>query len=110
VIMEALALGRPVLATYVGAIPELVEPGVSGWLIPAGSVEALASAMREVLVAPTETLGRMGGEGARRIAERHDSSIEARKLVGLFRSASPPRRPAIAGNHGPGVRQSEVLS
>lgn len=34
VIMEALALGRPVVATYVAAIPELVVPGVSGWLVP----------------------------------------------------------------------------
>ena len=45
VIMEALALGRPVISTYVAGIPELVEPGRSGWLIPAGAVEPLAAAM-----------------------------------------------------------------
>jgi glycosyltransferase involved in cell wall biosynthesis len=38
VIMEALALGRPVISTYVAGIPELVEPGVCGWLVSAGSV------------------------------------------------------------------------
>ena len=43
VIMEALALGRPVISTYVAGIPELVEPGQCGWLVPAGSVEALAN-------------------------------------------------------------------
>jgi len=36
VIMEAMALQRPVLSTYVAGIPELVVPGENGWLIPAG--------------------------------------------------------------------------
>jgi len=56
VIMEALALGRPVISTYVAGIPELVEPGVCGWLVPPGSVEALAMAMRAALELPTEKL------------------------------------------------------
>ena len=42
VIMEALALGRPVVSTYIAGIPELVQHGESGWLVPAGSVAALA--------------------------------------------------------------------
>src|ERR1019366_4076899 len=41
VIMEAYALGRPVLSTFIAGIPELVTPGHNGWLVPAGSVEAL---------------------------------------------------------------------
>ncbi len=60
VIMEALALGRPVVSTYVAGIPELVEPNTSGWLVPAGSVEMLANAMREVLQTPVEMLENMG--------------------------------------------------
>ena len=35
-IMEALALGRPVISTYIAGIPELVQPGVNGWLVPPG--------------------------------------------------------------------------
>ena len=87
VIMEALALGRPVISTYVAGIPELVETGACGWLVPAGSVDELARAMREALAAPVEDLVRMGREGARRVAERHDSRIEARRLSGLFQEA-----------------------
>ena len=49
VIMEAMALRRPVLSTYVAGIPELVRPGENGWLIPPGSVELLAEAMEKVL-------------------------------------------------------------
>ena len=41
VIMEALALGRPVVTTAIAGIPELVESGQTGWLVPAGSAEAL---------------------------------------------------------------------
>lgn len=37
VIMEALALGRPVISTYTAGIPELIKPGVNGWLVPPGS-------------------------------------------------------------------------
>ena len=60
VLMEALALGRPVVSTYIAGIPELVENGVNGWLVPAGSVTALADALAESLRAPTKTLARMG--------------------------------------------------
>ena len=45
-IMEAMALNRPVISTYVAGIPELVHPGEHGWLVPAGDVSALAEAMQ----------------------------------------------------------------
>ena len=84
VIMEALALGRPVISTYVAGIPELVRPGVSGWLIPAGSVDALVDAMRSALKAPVEELERMGRTGAARVAECHNAETEANKLSQLI--------------------------
>lgn len=84
VLMEAFALGRPVIATAIAGIPELVEPGVSGWLVPAGSVDALAAAMREVLSTPPEQLARMGRAGTARVRERHDQRTEARKLETLI--------------------------
>lgn len=88
VIMEALALNRPVISTYVAGIPELVEPGVCGWLVPPGSAEALAVAMRAVLEAPLEKLEQMGKTGAERVAQQHNVDLEAKKLVALFESAS----------------------
>jgi glycosyltransferase involved in cell wall biosynthesis len=87
VIMEALALNRPVISTYVAGIPELVEPGVCGWLVPPGSVEALAVAMRAVLEAPLEQLEEMGKAGAERVAQQHNVALEAKKLVALFDKA-----------------------
>jgi glycosyltransferase involved in cell wall biosynthesis len=85
VLMEALALGRPVVSTYVAGIPELVENGVNGWLVPAGSVEALAAALREVLAAPEARLTEMGRAGAARVAAMHDAGREAGRLARLFR-------------------------
>ena len=95
VIMEALALGRPVISTYVAAIPELVQPGVSGWLVPPSSVEALASAIREALDAPVERLERMGRAGALRVAERHDAAVEAAQARDALPAGRRPPCPAV---------------
>ena len=84
VIMEALALGRPVISTYIAGIPELVEPGRHGWLVPAGAVEPLAAAMAAALTAETVELETMGRAGAARVAERHNVNNEAKKLAELI--------------------------
>lgn len=86
VIMEALALSRPVISTYVAGIPELVEPGVCGWLVPAGSVTALTEAMRTALQVSVDQLQQMGQAGRERVAKHHDVKTEAAKLAALFRS------------------------
>jgi glycosyltransferase involved in cell wall biosynthesis len=85
VIMEALALGRPVISTFVAGIPELIRNGVEGWLVPAGSVAELVAAMRCALTLPPERLTEMGRTGAARVAERHDVAKEAIKLSELFK-------------------------
>ena len=50
VIMEAMALRRPVISTYVAGIPELVRDGEHGWLVPAGDVDALVRPLSSVLM------------------------------------------------------------
>jgi len=84
VCMEALAMRRPVLSTFIAGIPELVEPGVCGWLVPAGAVGPLAQAMLEVLRTPAKELLAMGESGARRVEENHDVAKEASKLARLI--------------------------
>lgn len=83
VIMEALALGRPVISTYIAGIPELVDDGC-GWIIPAGSHEALVDAMRAALVATPEEIAAKGSEGRARIERGHDIDQEAAKLYALI--------------------------
>jgi colanic acid/amylovoran biosynthesis glycosyltransferase len=89
VLMEAMALRRPVLSTYVAGIPELVIPGENGWLFPAGSIEDLVSAMASCLSKDPTELSRMGELGYARVMARHSIDRESAKLADLFRAASP---------------------
>lgn len=84
VIMEAMALRRPVLSTYVAGIPELVRPGENGWLFPAGSVPELAQAMEECLSVSPQQLRRLGDAAFRRVVASH--AIENSELGALFRA------------------------
>ncbi len=86
VIMESLALHRPVVSTYIAGIPELIRPGETGWLVPAGDVQALADAIAQVLDAPSSQLEQMGRIGAERVELDHNIRTEARKLLALIES------------------------
>jgi colanic acid/amylovoran biosynthesis glycosyltransferase len=76
VIMEALALSRAVITTAVGGIPELVDREC-GWLIPAGSEDALVEAMTAALHASPEELSRKGAVGSERVRRMHDARRNA---------------------------------
>ncbi len=83
VIMEALALGRPVISTYIAGIPELVDEGC-GWIVPAGDEDALIRVMGDALRSSPERLAALGSEGRKRIEQSHDVDKEAAKLGQLF--------------------------
>ena len=85
VIMEALALGRPVLSTYGAGIPELVESGKNGWLVPAGSVPDLVTALEAALAATPAQLAAMGDEGRVRVRARHDSEKIGAQIADILR-------------------------
>jgi glycosyltransferase involved in cell wall biosynthesis len=87
VFFEALSLGRPVISTYIAAHPELIEPRISGWLVPAGAVEPLVDAMAEALAADPVQLEQMGRAGAATIAKSHHFAISSAKLVALIHEA-----------------------
>ena len=84
VIMEAMARKRPVVSTYIAGIPELVQPGKTGWIIPAGDVPSLAETLKEVIATDRETLTKMGEVGQARARDRHLIDTEAAKLKALF--------------------------
>lgn len=101
VVMEAMALRRPVLTTYVAGIPELVVHGENGWLFPAGAVDDLVAAMKACLGTSSADLVRMGNLARERVLARHDIDTEAARLAGLFRdSAGASGYPAVAGGSG----------
>jgi glycosyltransferase involved in cell wall biosynthesis len=84
VIMEAMALRRPVISTYIAAIPELVQPEEHGWLVPAGDVDALFEAMKACLETPPEVLNRMGAAAYNRVSSRHNTRTISESLLTLF--------------------------
>ena len=84
VLMEALMMRRPAVCTKVGGVPELLQDGVSGWLVSPGAAEHLVQGLRKLLSADTETLSRMGRAGAERVRAMHSGPAEARKLAQLF--------------------------
>lgn len=83
VIMEAMAMGRPVIATAIAGVPELVTPE-TGWLVPAGDAGALAEAMATLAATPPARLAEMGTAARARVLDRHDIDREAARLAALF--------------------------
>jgi glycosyltransferase involved in cell wall biosynthesis len=88
-LMEAMALGKPVVATNVGGIPELVRDGIDGILINAGEVDALVHALR-VLCDP-DVRQKMGHEGQRRVRERFSLCRQASEFVGIMDALAQDR-------------------
>lgn len=82
-LMEAMAVGTPVVSTTVSGIPELIEDGVTGLLAPPGDVAALAEALVRLLSSPglQESLARAARQ---RIEREFDVEKEAAKLHRLF--------------------------
>ena len=76
VLLEAMRLGRPVVATAVGGTPEAVEHGVTGLLVPRRDANALARAVAELLLDPARR-ERMG----RAAAERVDTLFDEERIV-----------------------------
>ena len=86
VIMEALALERPVISTAIAGIPELVDDSC-GWLIPAGSEDALVEAMKAALDASPKLLSSKGAVGRKRVLAMHDADANAELLVAAIADA-----------------------
>jgi glycosyltransferase involved in cell wall biosynthesis len=89
VLMESMAAGKATISTAISAIPELIEDGVSGRLVPPDRADALADALAEVL-ADGGLRGRLGRAARARIVERFDAARSAGRLAGLL-------RPLLAG-------------
>ncbi|MCI1004764.1 glycosyltransferase [Herbaspirillum sp. C7C8] len=84
VVMEALALSRPVISTRIAGIAELVEHDVNGWVVSPGSVDELVAAIDQATSASVERLQEMGLHGAKAVRQKHHLGTEVSKLEQLF--------------------------
>jgi len=83
-VLESLAAGKPLIGSRLGGIPELVDEGRTGWLFPAGDVDALAALLRQVSETPDATLAAMGREGRARVERDFDRQGYIDAMLGLY--------------------------
>lgn len=83
VILEAMALGKPIVATDTGGIPELIEEGRTGFLAPARDVDSLAKATISLL-SDRELAGRMGEAASERVQERFSLSQHVQAVMQMY--------------------------
>lgn len=83
VVLEAMAAARPVVATPVGAIPDVVVPGETGLLVPPGDVSALADAIERMAADPAAR-ARMGRAGRMRFLEHYTEERCIERMVELL--------------------------
>jgi len=93
VILEAMASGLPVVATRVGAVPDMVRDHIDGILVEPGEVAALAAALEELIGSP-DLRKRMGASARARAEERFDVARLRRQMAGHYRAARSPQRAA----------------
>jgi glycosyltransferase involved in cell wall biosynthesis len=84
---EAMAASLPVVSTSVGAIPEMVREGETGYLVEPGSVEALHDAL-ERLVADGALRAALGANGRRLVEAEYDAQKNARRLLALLKAVA----------------------
>jgi glycosyltransferase involved in cell wall biosynthesis len=87
-LMEAMATGRAVVSTTTAGIPELVEHGVSGLLVPPRDPRALADAMRSLLTDPDKAQA-MGERGRAKVRAEFDLRQSATQLLALIDRENP---------------------
>lgn len=87
-LIEAMAMGLPVISTQLSAIPEIVEHGVSGILVPPNDAQALADAMHELMHNPARRR-ELGARARERVQARYDARKNVRQYAALFGGTLP---------------------
>lgn len=90
-ILEAMALGTPVVATAVGGVPEVVQHRVTGLLVPPGDERALAAACLE-LARDRERATRLGAQARRVVMEEFSHEQNGQALIDVYRAVRRPYR------------------
>lgn len=105
-LLEAMSMGLSSVASRVGGIPELVEDGVTAWLVPPRDVSALAARMRQLLV-DSDDRTRMGNAARQRARDRFPSRLMVARIEAVYDSllgqtarGSPPGTSPTACRHG----------
>lgn len=91
--LEGMDAGLPVVASRLGGLPEVVEDGRTGLLVPPGDVQALALAIGRLIASPQESRI-LGAEGRRRVESRFRAASMTRRVETVYEEALNERRAA----------------
>lgn len=83
VLLEAMAMEKPIVGTAVGGIPDLIEQGVNGYLVTPGSEKELASALLKILDDKSLALN-MGQAGRRKMTDRFSAESMVRSIQEVY--------------------------
>lgn len=92
-LLEAMACGLPVIASNAGGIPEVIEHGTSGLILPRPSLHKLGEAILDFLNQPVEARNAMREAARRRIETAFHSGVEAAALARVFARVMPKKKP-----------------
>jgi glycosyltransferase involved in cell wall biosynthesis len=90
-LLQALAMRRPVVASDVGGIPEVIRPGDTGWLVPPGDPQVLGEAILEAL-ADREGGQRMGERGRKMVEAEYSLERMGERMETLYRAVAAGHR------------------
>ncbi len=85
VVPEALAHGRPVIATDVGDVSEIVRPGESGWVVPPEDAKSLSAAIAELVSLPASRRAEMGQAGSAFVLDNYSAERLAERTLSVYR-------------------------
>jgi glycosyltransferase involved in cell wall biosynthesis len=91
VIIEAMAAGKPVIATNGGGVPEIVDDGVTGLLVSMGDADAMAAAIERLLEDPA-LCARMGEAGLARVQQHFTIQLTAERVQAVYDQLIPKQK------------------
>jgi glycosyltransferase involved in cell wall biosynthesis len=84
-VLEAYALGKPVIGARIGGIPEQIREGRTGFIVPSGDPDALAHVLRQVRDLPDSRIEELGREARRWVEQDFSASIYRQRMADLYR-------------------------
>jgi len=108
VVIEGMAAGKPLIATDGGALPEIVVPGETGYLVAMGSAEEMAMALERLLATPA-LAQTMGQAGRQRVERLFTIKHTARKMESVYDALFSRQRPKAANSLGQAPSAAEIL-
>jgi glycosyltransferase involved in cell wall biosynthesis len=88
-VLEAYALGKPVIGARIGGIPEVIREGTTGFTFQSGDTAALADALRRMGDLPDTEIAGLGREARRWVEDEFSAATYRERMVNLYQELRP---------------------